>query len=541
MRIKGIHIRNFKRFTDLEIRSIPASAKLIMLAGPNGSGKSSLFDALSLWHRTHWKQNAFFWDEEYHYKKGAIQEPVRPNLGQEIPQKQQVEFHEEVSILSAEERKGGFYFRPAYRNTPEFQVQRLERMVDVKDEIRFNRMIDNDAAVQSNYQRIASSGVSDLFGGRRPKTIFEEYCEEVIGQIRDPLMKLFPDLELNDLGDPLLGGTFRFTKGGSEGFLYKNLSGGEKAAFDLILDMHVKKKEYTNAVFCIDEPEAHMNTRLQARLLEVLHDMVPDNCQLMLATHSIGMMRRAQDIEKTSPGKVVFLDFGGRDFDQAQVIEPTKPTKAFWRQVYQVALDDLADLVAPKHLVICEGHPATPDGSSNQEHDAQCYNQIFGEEFPDTRFVSVGNVRDVISDRFSLMAIMGDIVPGTRITRLIDLDDQSSQQVSEKAEQGIRVLSWRNLESYFFADEVLTALARQAEQGEKAEEILSKKQQLCNEKGARDDLKPVSGELYVACKNILGLTQCGNDTKAFMRDTLAPLIKPGMGVYDQLRRDIFGD
>ena len=28
--------------------------------------------------------------------------------------------------------------------------------------------------------------------------------------------------------------------------------------------------------------------------------------------------------------------------------------------------------------------------------------------------------------------------------------------------------------------------------------------------------------------------------KTFMRDTLAPLIKSGMGVYDELRHDIFG-
>ena len=52
--------------------------------------------------------------------------------------------------------------------------------------------------------------------------------------------------------------------------------------------------------------------------------------------------------------------------------------------------------------------------------------------------------------------------------------------------------------------------------------------------------KPPSGEIYNACKNVLGLTQCGNDAKTFMRDTLAPLIKPGMAVYEELKRDIFG-
>jgi hypothetical protein len=36
------------------------------------------------------------------------------------------------------------------------------------------------------------------------------------------------------------------------------------------------------------------------------------------------------------------------------------------------------------------------------------------------------------------------------------------------------------------------------------------------------------------------LSQSGNTTDAFLSDTLAPLIKPGMGVYAQLKRDIFG-
>ena len=55
-----------------------------------------------------------------------------------------------------------------------------------------------------------------------------------------------------------------------------------------------------------------------------------------------------------------------------------------------------------------------------------------------------------------------------------------------------------------------------------------------------DDLKPASGEIYLACKQLLGLTQLGSDAKAFMRDTLAPLINLGTMAYDELKRDIFG-
>ena len=36
MRIKNIHLKNYKRFTELTIADLPATARLIVLVGPNG-------------------------------------------------------------------------------------------------------------------------------------------------------------------------------------------------------------------------------------------------------------------------------------------------------------------------------------------------------------------------------------------------------------------------------------------------------------------------------------------------------------------------
>ncbi len=286
-----------------------------------------------------------------------------------------------------------------------------------------------------------------------------------------------------------------------------------------------------------------MNARLQAELLSVLFDLVPENCQLVLATHSIGMMRRARDVEANRPGTVAFLDFDGLDFDQPQVIRPKIPDRAFWSAAYEVALDDLAELVAPERVVICEGEPKTKESGPNYSHDARCYEQIFQYEFPETQFIPGGNSLEVTSDKRGIGYAVGLLIKGAEVIRLIDHDDQSPEEVAELNSRGVRVLSRRNLESYLFSDEVLWQLANSVSKGDRVEELLSKKEsiRLSRPTDPPDDLKPASGEIYNACKLTLGLTQSGNNAKTFMRDTLALLIRPGMPVYEQLKVDIFGN
>jgi recombinational DNA repair ATPase RecF len=45
MKLASIRLQDFKRFTDVTIRGLPESTKLVVLVGANGSGKSSLFEA----------------------------------------------------------------------------------------------------------------------------------------------------------------------------------------------------------------------------------------------------------------------------------------------------------------------------------------------------------------------------------------------------------------------------------------------------------------------------------------------------------------
>jgi len=341
----------------------------------------------------------------------------------------------------------------------------------------------------------------------------------------------------------LQDGTFSFAKGVTSKFSYKNLSGGEKAAFDLLLDFIVKKSTFDDTVYVIDEPEAHMNTRLQGALLGELYNLVPDGSQLWISTHSIGMMRHARKLHQQDPSKVVFLDFEGHDFDKPTTVSPAVPSRAFWERVLKVALDDLADLVSPSQVVICEGNPKTPIGGKNEEHDARCYNSIFEAEFPDTKFISGGNSHEVAADRLRFASVFGNVVSGITVKRLIDGDDHSPEDKIEFRKEGINALTRRHIESYLFDDEILSALCNSLEKTASLPDVLAAKATAIASLESRgkpsDDLKSAAPQIYTSLKSILRLTGTGNDFLSFSRQTLAPLVRPGTSTYEALKADIF--
>ena len=198
-----------------------------------------------------------------------------------------------------------------------------------------------------------------------------------------------PPLVLRSLGHPTDGDLFEFDKGTSERFTYQNLASGEKAALDLLLDVIVTKTEDDETIVCIDEPEAHIHTKLQGQLLEELYNLISDNSQLWIATHSIGMVRKAQDLWREDPDSVAFLDFGNHNFDEQVTLKPITPDPDFWSNTYEVALGDSAQLVLTEWTVFCEG----------EKFDADCYKNIFGSHHPEVCFISLegrGNVEKSI-------------------------------------------------------------------------------------------------------------------------------------------------
>lgn len=567
MKLKTVELKKFKRFTHLTVTDIPETAKLIVLIGPNGCGKTSLFEAFKQWSGRY--------GGTHHDNDISYIAKDEPNFQSSWQENLKIAFHGTNPADQISKRKA-FYIRSAYRNEADFTVTGLNQVGLAIDTPRIRRLIDNDASVSDNYQRIVSHSVEKLYSGEFDATNVKALRETLIGEIRKSTSRVFGDLIFTGPGDPMKNGAFYFKKGIVDNFHFKNLSGGEKAAFDIILDIITKKLEFNDTVYCIDEPDLHLHTKLQGKLLEEIYNLIPDNCQLVISTHSIGMMRKAVEMHRQHSDKVIFFDFHDKNPDEDIILKPVTVTRDLWKKTLQIALDDLSELVSPKQIVICEGKPASSSGT-NKEFDARCLRTIFNSEYSDTEFISVGNHLAVTADKIDIITTLKTLNSGIEFIKLIDRDDRSENEISELKKQGTKVLTQRDIESYLLDDEIIEKLCKNNELKSLDEETISK---VCKEKqiefldsetienllkekqaallvdclqikkvavtksvarrNPTDDIKSAAGEIYVELKKKLSLTACGNSTETFLSDTIAPLITTDTKIYLKLKEEIFG-
>jgi energy-coupling factor transporter ATP-binding protein EcfA2 len=524
MRVASVKLKNFKRFTDLQINNIPQSARLVVVVGPNGCGKSSLFDAFLHWYRPRvgLGQNS---DLPYYRKL--------PLVAFDGMNAVEVVLHGGVSP-----KKGSLYVRTAYRNDPDFTVEQINRPSS-PEVVRVARAIDNDLSVSDNYRRLIYDTMAGVYDEKNDAKTVRELRQELIGEIRDSMQRVFGDLILNNISSPLGGGAFFFEKGVSKAYHYKNLSGGEKAAFDLLLDVHVKRRFLTDTIYCIDELETHLHTRVQGALVKEMVRVIPDACQLWVTTHSLGVLRAAQEMIASDPTSVCLIDFEGVDPDTPRELLPSNLGRAAWEKFLSITLDDLSQRIAPRIVVVCEGSSV---GKRRRDFDAEIYNRILGAHYPEILFISGGSASQVQCVEVSVRDALGRTLPGARFWSLVDRDDRSGPEVLDLENKGVIVLTRRNLESFLFADDVIEALVtRENQQGTLTAAMKIKRDALANSLArgnAGDDLKSAAGEIYTGLKQLLGLQRCGNNADAFMCHSLAPLITPGMVSYQALKAAI---
>ena len=524
MRITRVHLTNYKRFTDLHITDIPQSSRLVVLVGPNGSGKSSVFDAFLL--KAHSARNNWAIRDGIYGGYLLKKEPEEDSSAytSQVADSIQIDMDTDVTDWSRV-----FSIRSPYRHEADFSNTNLGPVKPAYESLRFQRIIDQDQAVSDNFNRLGRSALHGALNSEPEGKSLGQFRQETLGEIKLALEDLFDDpaLSLEDLGTGIDSGAFRFRKGTIDDFHYKNLSGGEKAAFDLLLDIFVKREEYGDAIYCIDEPESHIASAIHGRLLTALLSLIPDSSQLWIATHSTGFVRKALELHGTQYD-VTFLDFSDEDFDEPVTLTPTKPNRSFFGKMYDVLQEDLAGLVAPRCIVLCEGSETT---------DAAIYNRIFEDSHPDTLFVARGSASTV--EKGDVIPVLEAIVPEVRVLRLIDRDDMPDASREEQINRGVRVLRRREIENYLWDKEVVrTALKGMSLEDSAIEYILD---EYPFQDPVQDDLK--KGNLqqifFDRIRRTDGISLPGRNRREFVSSYLAPALRQTTEVYLELRDDVF--
>lgn len=462
MRIKKIRLKNgYKRFHDLTIDLGGDPARIVALVGPNGSGKSSVLDGLLYYHQ---QMQTSIGDTRQ-------QSATYHSMSADRYNAQDIEivfdngsYHEMRRARSQTSKPNTiFSFRSPYRYNTHVKINEIRSASPIYDnDYGAGDTSSLDSKMENNYRRLQAmiNRYMDKHDAR-PSDARSAIISELNASIKKCL-----DLEICSVGNVEASeGTLYFSKSDHEKkFEFNFLSSGEKEVIDLLLDLYLRKDDYNDTVFLIDEPELHINTSIQGNLLSEIDRLVGQSCQIWLTTHSIGFLRALQTKMK---GKCQIIQFMS-DYKLASepyTLTPMNVTVAAWRELFSVALDDLAALVSPKTIVYCEGRDTPGKGGRERGMDAQALNTIFGKTHPDTLFISSGGNTE-LDQRSSIgIAILSKAIPSIEILVLKDRDVNSSTPSSENDRmhylknnpQHYRIMKRFELENYLYDKDVLTA------------------------------------------------------------------------------------
>lgn len=462
MRIRKIQLKNgYKRFQDLTIDLGAEPKRIIALVGPNGCGKSSVFDGMLYINNTYGMLgNKDRKDYTYHSMtqtpnfdwQNIILDFTNGNYQTIRQQKQQL--GKECTILS---------FRSPYRYNSHLKVTQSQATTEIRlNNYGASSSSDLDDKMTENYRRLYIKYNKYLNANDCKPS---EAKLKIIGDLNNSLKNCL-DLEITSIGDIEANqGTLYCKKSDHpKEFEFNVLSSGEKEVVDILLDLYLRQDEYNDTIFLIDEPELHINTSIQKKLLLEINKLVGTDCQIWVATHSIGFLRALQEDLKDEC-QIIQFQKGINWASSQQTLIPIKKSLSKWKEIFETALDDLTGLVSPRRIVYCEGKDRPGANGLEKGFDAKVFNNIFGEKFHDTLFISSGGNTELDQRSEIALAILTKVFSEIEILVLKDRDvssgkknDENDRQVYFKTNPSyFRIMKRWEIENYLFDKEVLKA------------------------------------------------------------------------------------
>ncbi len=433
MKIQNLHIQNFKRFTDLDIKGIPADTKLVLLIGENGSGKSCIFDAFE-WLSRPMKQGNHLEDDAYYKKnqKETIKLSVKLD-GERVIKKEGKHYY------AGERYASNFYGRSSLRIVPRIVNTNFSSQIIEKDSDSPETYIDFDNRFLSDVikytQDINKALREPIFSGKHVdlNQIFKSYIEplndafrNIFGESNQTVIRLIQYEDATVLTPPKLV----FKKGLSE-INYDLLSHGEKQVVIILLNFVVRREKYKDTIFFIDEMDAHMNTALQFNLIkEITENWIPENCQLWTASHSLGFIDYAKQYSFAQ-----IIDLDQLDYDQKQVLYPSVKDSL---DVYEVAVPKtlILEIFKNKKIIICE------------RSDSEYYNLSLGNH--EVIFIPARDSKEVFLTAKNQRSYVG----------LRDRDYLKDEEIDELTSlfPNLKILGMYSIENYIYHPENIASL-----------------------------------------------------------------------------------
>ena len=460
MRIKKLQLKNgYKRFHDLTIDLGDTPKRIIALVGPNGCGKSSVLDGL-LFHNNAYNIIGDKGGKDHNYH--SMNQMPNYNYQNVILELDKGNFNDIIRQRGTEGKENTiFSFRSPYRYNNNLKIKESKAI----PEIRLNNYgattsSDLDDKMEQNYRRLYvkyNKYLNDV--DCKPS----EAKTKIIGDLNSSLKNCL-DLEIISIGDIEANkGTLYFKKiDHPKEFDFNVLSSGEKEVVDILLDLYLRQDEYDDTVFLIDEPELHINTSIQKKLLIEINKLVGQDCQVWVATHSIGFLRALQENLKDDC-QIIQFEKGINWASETKILKPVIKSLKKWKEIFETALDDLTGLISPKRIVYCEGQDRPGKFGQEKGFDAKVFNNIFGEKYDDTLFISSGGNTELDQRSEIAIAILSKVFSDIEVLVFKDRDISSGKVNTENNRQlylqtnplHFRIMKRWEIENYLFDKEVL--------------------------------------------------------------------------------------